>query len=120
MEYDSGRILREEELTGIRLIRKAAGNDAGLPAGETGQEDILPCQGVFVAAGMVPNSGLLKDLVSLDESGYVIAGEDCAADVPGIYAAGDVRRKPLRQVVTAASDGANAVASVCRFLSLHE
>ena len=107
-----------EELTGIRLIRKAAGNDEGQLSGVTGQEDIIPCQGVFIAAGMVPNSGLLKDLVSLDESGYVIAGEDCASDVPGIFAAGDVRRKPLRQVVTAASDGANAVASVCRFLSL--
>ena len=55
--------------------------------------------------------------MELDENGYIIAGEDCAASVPGIYAAGDVRTKQLRQVVTAVSDGANAVTSAERYLN---
>ena len=53
----------------------------------------------------------MKRLVSCDENGYVLAGEDCATDMPGLFAAGDVRKKPLRQIATAVSDGANAAVS---------
>ena len=71
----------------------------------------LPVNGVFVAIGSIPNSDLLKDIVKLDNYGYVIAGEDGVTSISGIFAAGDVRTKPLRQVVTAAADGANCVLS---------
>ncbi|MBQ9767800.1 MAG: thioredoxin-disulfide reductase [Lachnospiraceae bacterium] len=77
----------------------------------------LPVSGVFVAVGMLPNSELLKGLVSLDATGYVIAGEDCRTDVPGVFAAGDLRTKPLRQVVTAAADGAVAIYEIEMFLN---
>lgn len=77
----------------------------------------LAVQGVFLAVGITPASELANGLVELDENGYIIAGEDCAASVPGIYAAGDVRTKQLRQVVTAVSDGANAVTSAERYLN---
>jgi len=76
----------------------------------------LSVSGVFVAVGMLPNTELLKGLASLDEAGYVLAGEDCKTDVPGVFAAGDLRTKPLRQVVTAALDGAVAIREIEAFL----
>ncbi|MBQ8314921.1 MAG: thioredoxin-disulfide reductase [Lachnospiraceae bacterium] len=80
-------------------------------------ERVLPVSGVFVAVGMLPNTELLKGLVSLDEAGYVVAGEDCRADVPGVFAAGDLRTKHLRQVVTAAADGATAIYEIEAYLN---
>jgi thioredoxin-disulfide reductase len=68
--------------------------------------------GVFVAVGMSPNSDTFKDVVELDESGYIKAGEDCRTNVAGVYVIGDVRTKELRQIITAAADGANVVTSV--------
>ena len=82
----------------------------------TSEEKILETDGVFIAVGTVPNTELLKDLVTLDEAGYVAAGEDCCTSAPGIFAAGDVRTKLLRQVVTAAADGAVAVCSARKYL----
>ncbi len=75
----------------------------------------LAVDGVFIAVGIVPDTKLVKELVSCDEAGYVLAGEDCVTDRPGIFAAGDVRKKPLRQIVTAAADGANAAVSAGKF-----
>lgn len=75
----------------------------------------LPVDGIFIAVGITPNSALARGLVELDEGGYIKAGEDCAASLPGIFAAGDIRTKQLRQVITAAADGANAIVSAERF-----
>ncbi|MCD8123530.1 MAG: thioredoxin-disulfide reductase [Lachnospiraceae bacterium] len=83
---------------------------------EPRQESVLPVDGVFAAVGIVPNSQLF-DGVTLDEGGYVVADETGKTNCPGVFAAGDVRTKPLRQIVTAASDGANAVASAERYLA---
>ncbi|MCI5620605.1 MAG: thioredoxin-disulfide reductase [Lachnospiraceae bacterium] len=82
-----------------------------------GEQKKLAVQGIFLAVGITPASELAIGLVELDENGYIIAGEDCAASLSGIYAAGDVRTKQLRQVVTAVSDGANAVTSAERYLN---
>lgn len=76
----------------------------------------LAVSGVFVAVGIVPHTELFKGQVSMDEAGYIKAGEDCETQTAGVFAAGDVRTKQLRQVVTAAADGANAIASVERYL----
>lgn len=83
---------------------------------KTGEERLLSLDGVFIAVGIVPNTALFRDLVERDEGGYIIAGEDCVTSAPGILAAGDIRTKQLRQVVTAVADGANAVVSAERFL----
>ena len=72
--------------------------------------------GMFVAIGIHPSTDLFADLVECDEKGYVIAGEDGATSMPGIFVAGDSRQKRLRQIVTAVADGANAVTSVQDFL----
>lgn len=83
---------------------------------KTGAKSSLPVQGVFVAVGIQPNSELFRGLVDMDEGGYIRAGEDGVTGTPGVFVAGDVRTKMLRQVITAASDGANAVTSVEHYL----
>lgn len=82
----------------------------------TNEEQELSVDGVFVAVGILPNTELFQGILALDENGYIQAGEDGKTSVPGIFAAGDVRTKPLRQIITAASDGANAVTSVQEYL----
>ena len=83
----------------------------------TGEESIrLDVDGVFVAVGITPDTEFVKDLVQLDQGGYIVAGEDGKTSVPGIYAAGDIRTKPLRQIITAAADGANCITSVEEYL----
>ena len=95
----------EEMVSGIKLQNK-----------KTGEENELSLDGVFIAVGIVPNTELFRNLVKLDESGYIVAGEDCVTSTPGIFAAGDIRTKQLRQVITAAADGANAVISAEKIL----
>jgi len=82
----------------------------------TEEKKEIPADGVFVAVGIVPDSDAFS-CVKRDEKGYVIAGEDCRTNIPGIFAAGDVRTKQLRQIITAASDGANAVTSAEKYLA---
>lgn len=77
----------------------------------SGEEKALPVSGVFVAVGIHPNTELLKDLAPMDAGGYVLAGEDGTTERPGLFVAGDIRKKPLRQIVTAVADGANAAVS---------
>ena len=79
---------------------------------ESKEMDEIPVSGVFVAVGMQPVTEFVRGLVELDDSGYIVAGEDGVTSRRGIYAAGDVRTKALRQVVTAVSDGANAIHSI--------
>ncbi len=85
---------------------------------KTGEAGHLDIDGLFIAVGITPSSQAFAGLVEMDH-GYIRAGEDCASSVPGIFAAGDVRTKQLRQIITAAADGANAVTSVERYLTEH-
>lgn len=75
---------------------------------KTEEVSVLPLAGLFVAVGIRPGTELVRGLTACDEGGYVLAGEDCATQMPGLFVAGDVRKKPIRQIVTAVSDGANA------------
>ena len=75
---------------------------------KTGEKRTLSLQGVFIAVGITPESQAFEGLVEM-EKGYIKAGEDCATSAPGIFAAGDVRKKNLRQIITAEADGANPV-----------
>ena len=83
---------------------------------KTGEKNRLSVSGVFVAVGIQPNSKIFDGKLELDQGGYIKAGEDCCTSEPGVFAAGDVRTKQLRQIITAAADGANAVTSVERYL----
>ncbi len=83
----------------------------------TGEETDLACQAVFVAIGTTPNTECLRGALQLDAAGYVLADEMGRTATPGVYAAGDVRAKELRQVVTAVSDGANCAEAAAEFLA---
>ena len=83
---------------------------------KTGDERALAVSGVFVAIGITPATDLFKDLVACDEAGYILADESGKTSMPGIFAAGDIRKKPLRQIITAAADGANCITSVEGYL----
>ncbi len=121
-ELRGAMVLQEElgslpnvEILYSHVVEEILGEDAvegvNLKDCKTGEVSLLPVAGVFVAVGIRPETELVQGLAACDENGYVLAGEDCATDVPGLFAAGDVRRKPIRQIVTAVSDGANAAVS---------
>ncbi len=76
----------------------------------------LPVNGVFIAVGTQPVTELFEGQIAMNEAGYILAGEDCRTDCDGVFAAGDIREKQLRQIVTAAADGANAITSVEHYL----
>lgn len=78
----------------------------------------VACDGVFVAIGNVPNTELIKGQVELDEAGYVPADETTRTNIPGVFAVGDMRNKPLRQIVTAVADGAVASKYAEEFINL--
>ena len=84
---------------------------------KSGEEQLLDVQGLFVSIGRKPATALLKDQLTLDGSGYIMAGEDTKTSIPGVYAVGDVRSKELRQIVTAVADGAMAAHMAESFLS---
>jgi thioredoxin reductase (NADPH) len=84
---------------------------------KTGATQALTLDGVFIAVGTHPVTEYLGGVVEMDEKGYIKADETCATSVPGIFAAGDVRTKALRQIVTAAADGANAVTSAESYIN---
>ncbi|MBQ3334386.1 MAG: thioredoxin-disulfide reductase [Eubacteriaceae bacterium] len=83
----------------------------------SGETRTLDVSGVFIAVGIVPNSEIFGGLIDQDDKGYLIADETGATSTPGIFAAGDVRAKALRQIATAVGDGANAVSAVERYLN---
>ncbi|MBE5914582.1 MAG: thioredoxin-disulfide reductase [Pseudobutyrivibrio ruminis] len=85
---------------------------------KTNEERELEVDGVFIAVGTVPNTKTISGLPSLDERGYIVADETCETNIPGVFAAGDVRTKQLRQVITATADGANAITSITNYLNL--
>lgn len=85
----------------------------------SGKVSELRCDGVFVSIGRTPATGFLSGQVELDKGGYIIADESTRTNVGGVFAAGDVRTKALRQIVTAVSDGANAVHYAEEYLGRH-
>ncbi len=91
-------LLHEDKITGVKL------KDV-----QTGEETVVECDGVFVSIGRKPATELVKDQLTLDQGGYVVADESTRTNIPGVFAVGDVRTKALRQVVTAVADGAVAV-----------
>jgi len=83
---------------------------------KTGETEVLPLTGAFIAIGMLPNSGWLNDLLPLDEYGFIFTNPIMATEVPGIFAAGDVRAKLWRQIATAVGDGSVAAIAAENYL----
>ena len=126
-ELRAAKILQEEvmKLPNVEILwdtvaEKIEGNEQVegilLKNVKTNDKVEIPVDGVFVAVGILPDCEILKGVVACDQNGYVIAGEDGITDVPGIFAAGDIRTKKLRQIVTAVADGATAIRSVQDYL----
>ncbi len=91
------------------LLHNGKVNGIVLKDVHTGEKTELACDGVFVSIGRKPNTDPVRKQLELDSQGYVSAGESCRTNIPGVFAVGDVRTKALRQIVTAAADGAVAV-----------
>lgn len=127
-ELRAAKILQEKVLScnNIEMIwdtevAELCGDDhlesARLRNKKTGEESKLILDGIFIAVGTVPNTQQVKGLVEMDEGGNILADENGYTSVPGVFAAGDLRRKQLRQIITAAADGANAITSVTNYLN---
>ena len=84
---------------------------------KTGSTRALDAEGLFISIGVTPNTSLVQGKVALDDDGYIITDESMRTNVPGVFAAGDIRSKLLRQVITAASDGAVAACSAEQYIS---
>lgn len=87
---------------------------------KTDTEHRVDVKGVFIAVGNVPNTQLFKGIVEMDENGYIVADETCETSEKGIFAVGDIRKKPMRQIITAVADGANAINSVQNYFNLQK
>ncbi|MBO7663446.1 MAG: FAD-dependent oxidoreductase [Clostridia bacterium] len=83
---------------------------------ESGEREDIPCDGLFVAIGLIPENEAFAQLAKLDERGYFASGESCETGTPGVYVAGDCRAKTVRQLTTAAGDGATAALAACRYI----
>ena len=99
-------LLGEEILEGVKVRNL-----------QSGEARVLEVQGLFVSIGRKPATDLVKEQLTLDEAGYIMAGEDTKTNIPGVYAVGDVRTKELRQIVTAVADGAMAAHVAESFLA---
>ena len=111
---------KRENVTFIRSARVAEllgeAELSGLVIEQEGALRELPVTGLFIAVGHRPDNGIFADLMALDEAGYADAGEDCLTKSAGVFAAGDCRAKAVRQLTTAAADGAVAALAACRWL----
>ena len=97
-------LLGEDELSGVRVHDKLNGEDKD-----------IELDGLFIAIGQMPENAAFAPLIELDKGGYIVAGEDCRTNVDGIFAAGDCRTKTVRQLTTAAADGAVAALAACAY-----
>lgn len=82
------------------------------------EEKILNVSAVFIAIGLMPNNNIFSEFITLDKNGYILSDESCKTNVPGVFVAGDTRKKSLRQIVTAESDGAMAATRALNFLKM--
>ena len=114
-------LLRERENVTLAMnaeVKELVGENelTGLVLEQNGVRRELPVTGLFVAVGHQPDNGIFAELMALDILGYAASGESCATKTAGVFAAGDCRKKTVRQLTTAVADGAVAALSACRYL----
>lgn len=116
LETPNVEFLWDSEVTALKYDAALMGLE--VTNKKTGEVRKVPCSGLFVAIGQVPNTALFANRITLDAAGYVQADESTRTNIPGVFAAGDLRAKPLRQIITACSDGAVAAQAVEEYLAL--
>lgn len=116
LEAGNVEFIWDSEVTALEYADILTG--AHLRNKKTGAQTLIACSGLFVAIGQVPETGLFAGQIDLDPAGYVLAGEDTRTNLPGVFCAGDLRAKPLRQIVTACADGAVAAQAAEEYLSM--
>ena len=113
-----------EKHTGVKItaLNTEEGNlrSVTVEPREGGEARDIPCDGLFVAIGLIPENDAFADLADLNAWGYFDCDEDCLTRTPGIYAAGDCRSKIVRQLTTAVADGASAALAACRYIDANE
>lgn len=114
LRLDNVEFCYNSEVT--KLLHEARVNGVVLRDTVTGEEREVLCDGVFISVGQSPNTEIFAGQIELDESGYIVADETTRTNLDGVFAAGDVRTKLLRQVVTACADGAVASSQAERFI----
>ncbi|NWF93122.1 MAG: thioredoxin-disulfide reductase [Syntrophaceae bacterium] len=100
-----------QEIKGDQVVRSVLVRNV-----KTGEVQEFPTEGIFLFVGLIPRTRFLKGLIQMDEEGYIITDEKCETSLPGIFAAGDCRRKLLRQVATAVGEGATAAFAAEKYL----
>ncbi len=100
----------------VRLVGETGVEGVEVEDKNTGEKQVLPVSGCFVAIGQQPENGAFSDVVEIDSAGYIAAGEDCLTKTEGIFTAGDCRTKTVRQLTTAAADGAVAALAACNYI----
>ncbi|MDR2046954.1 MAG: FAD-dependent oxidoreductase [Clostridiales bacterium] len=106
LNSEISELIGENTLSALKILNKS-----------TGGISVLPVDGLFIAVGYVPSNAVFGGIADLDADGYIIAGENCRTSESGVFAAGDCRTKEVRQLSTAAADGAVAAVEVCKFLA---
>ena len=106
LETEITHLNGEDRLTSVDLLHK-----------DTGAKETLPVDAIFVNIGVIPNTELFKGQLALTEAGYIPAGEDCRTEIPGVFAAGDIRVKEIHQLTTAAADGTTAALHAEKYLA---
>ena len=102
----TGLITDDGEFRGVSIVHT-----------ETGEEETVPCDGLFVAIGLIPENEPFEALADLNQFGYFDTDEQCLTRTPGIFVAGDCRAKNVRQLTTAVADGATAALAACRYIN---
>lgn len=113
---DEVRAIENIELVLSSTVQDLKGEDkltTVIIENKSGETEEISAEGLFVLVGQIPENGAFADIITLDESGYIVAGEDCKTNVDGVFAAGDCRTKAIRQLTTAAADGSVAALAAC-------
>ncbi len=119
LRADAALARRIELKSNIEMVWNSAVTEfTGTKSLERAKTHEIEVAGAFIAVGQVPQSDLVRGAIETDAAGFIVAGEDTQTSLPGVFAAGDIRTKPLRQVVTAASDGAVAASMAGRYLTM--
>ena len=109
-----------EKRTGVKINALETENGelkgVSIEAREGGTQETVACDGLFVAIGLIPENGAFEELAQLNNYGYFDSDEQCTTKTPGVFVAGDCRSKSVRQLTTAAGDGATAALAACRYI----